>query len=256
MQGEYPAGDGGGATPSGGRFPLRRLWPLALIAAGVAAFFALGLGDRLSLDTLARNRVELAALVAEAGPGAPVAFILVYTIVVALSLPGAAVMTIAGGFLFGPFWGTLWVVIGATAGATLLFLAARTSVGEPLRARAGPALSRMAEGFRADAFSYMLFLRLVPAFPFFLVNLAPAFLGVSLRTFVLATAIGIVPGSFVYANVGAGIGAVLDAGGTITLKGVLGPTTLTALVGLALLALLPAAARRWRARRGKSEGNA
>jgi uncharacterized membrane protein YdjX (TVP38/TMEM64 family) len=231
-------------------FRWTRLWPLALIALGVALTFALGLDRYLSFAALRDNRAELTRWVADSGPVAVLAFIATYVAVVALSLPGGAVMTIAGGFLFGAYWGTLWVVIGATAGASLLFLAARTSLGEPLRARAGPALARMADGFKANAFSYMLFLRLVPAFPFFLVNLAPAFLGVPLGAYVLATFLGIVPGTFVYANVGAGLGAVFDAGGEFSAKGVLTPETITALVGLAVLALAPVAVRRWRAKKG------
>jgi len=141
-------------------------------------------------------------------------------------------------------------VVGATAGAVLLFLIARTALGEPLRARAGPWLSKMADGFRADAFNYLLVLRLVPIFPFWLVNLVPALLGVPLSTFALATAIGIVPGSLVYASVGAGLGVVLERGEEPDLGLLFEPAVLLPLLGLAALALLPVAWRRLRARPG------
>jgi uncharacterized membrane protein YdjX (TVP38/TMEM64 family) len=228
---------------------MKRAWPLLAIAAGLALVFSLGLHRYLSFAVLRDNRADLVAWVAAMGPLAVLAFIAAYIVVVTLSLPGGAVMTIAGGFLFGAVWGSLWVVIGATIGASLLFLAARTSLGEPLRARAGPALARMAEGFRANAFSYLLFLRLVPAFPFFLVNLAPAFLGVPLGTYVLATFLGIVPATFVFASVGAGLGSVFDAGGDFTPVGILTPQVLLALGGLALLSLLPIALKRFGAAR-------
>lgn len=224
---------------------LKRAWPLLAIAAGLALVFSLGLHRYLSFAVLRDNRADLVAWVAAMGPLAVLAFIAAYIVVVTLSLPGGAVMTIAGGFLFGAVWGSLWVVFGATIGASLLFLAARTSLGEPLRARAGPALARMAEGFRANAFSYLLFLRLVPAFPFFLVNLAPAFLGVPLGTYVLATFLGIMPATFVFASVGAGLGSVFDAGGDFSPVGILTPQVLLALGGLALLSLLPIALKRF-----------
>ena len=208
---------------------LKRFWPLLLIAAGLVLVFSLGLHRYLSFGVLRDNRADLVAWVAAMGPLAVLAFIGAYVAVVTLSLPGGAVMTMAGGFLFGAVWGSLWVVIEATIGASLLVLAARTSLGEPLRARAGPSLARMAEGFRANAFSYLLFLRLVPAFPFFLVNLAPAFLGVPLGTYVLATFIGIMPATFVFASVGAGLGSVFDAGGDFTPAGILTPQVLLAL---------------------------
>lgn len=228
---------------------LKRAWPLLAIAAGLALVFSLGLHRYLSFAVLRDNRADLVAWVAAMGPLAVLAFIAAYIVVVTLSLPGGAVMTIAGGFLFGAVWGSLWVVFGATIGASLLFLAARTSLGEPLRARAGPALARMAEGFRANAFSYLLFLRLVPAFPFFLVNLAPAFLGVPLGTYVLATFLGIMPATFVFASVGAGLGSVFDAGGDFSPVGILTPQVLLALGGLALLSLLPIALKRFSATR-------
>jgi len=228
---------------------LRRLAPLALLLAALGAFFALGLHDYLSFDTLREHRAQLLALVARHPILAPLAFTAVYAAVIALSVPGGAILTIAGGFLFGIVPATVYVVIGATVGATIVFLIARSALGDSLRARAGPRIRRMEEGFRADALSYLLVLRLIPLFPFWLVNIVPAFLGVPLRTYVLGTLVGIIPGSFVYASVGNGLGAVFEAGGTPDLGIIFEPAVLLPIVGLAALALLPVAYRRFKARR-------
>jgi uncharacterized membrane protein YdjX (TVP38/TMEM64 family) len=127
-----------------------------------------------------------------------------------------------------------------------VFLAARTAIGDYLRAKAGPGLKRMEEGFRRNAFSYLLVLRIVPIFPFWLVNLVPAFCGVSLRTYALATLIGIIPGCFVFASVGNGLGALLDRGETPNLMIIFQWDILLPILGLAVLALLPIAIRRLR----------
>ncbi len=220
-------------------FSLRRLWPLAVIAGGITLFFLLELDRYLSFEALRENRAVLADWVAANRLSAVACYILLYIAVVALSLPGGAVLTIAGGFFFGPAWGTLWTVIGATIGATLLFLAAKTALGDVLRARAGPALRRMESGFQENALSYMFILRLVPVFPFFLVNLAPAFLGVPLHTYIIASFFGIIPGTFVYALVGNGLGAIFDAGKTPDLSIIFAPEILLPLLGLAALAMVP-----------------
>jgi uncharacterized membrane protein YdjX (TVP38/TMEM64 family) len=173
---------------------------------------------------------------------------------VALSIPGATVLTIAAGFLFGQLWATVLVVIAATAGATALFLLAKTTIGDTLRAKAGPWLQRMEAGFAEGALSYLLVLRLIPLFPFFVVNLVPAFLGVPLATYVIATFVGIIPGTFVYASVGAGLGSVFEAGGTFAPADALTPEIITALIGLAVLSLLPVAYRKLVRARGRSNG--
>ena len=226
----------------------RRLLPLAILAAGFAAFFALGLHRALTLEGLAAQRTELAAFVAARGAVAALAYVGVYALVVAFSVPGGTVLTLAGGFLFGPAWGTAYAVAGATLGAVAVFLAARSALGESLRRRARPWVGRLEDGFRDHAFHYMLFLRLVPLFPFWLVNLVPAFLGVPLRVYVSATLLGIVPGALVYASVGNGLGAVLDAGGTPDLGLIFCPEVMLPLLGLAALALLPVAVKAWRRR--------
>ena len=235
--------------PAGkGQRSLRRWLPLLLIVAGIGLFFLFGLQRYLSLDSLRANHAWLAREVAEHLALAILAYMLVYAVAVALSLPGAAWLTIAGGWMFGQWLGTGATALAATIGATLLFLAARTALGDSLRRRAGPWLRRLQDGFQADAFSYLLFLRLVPLFPFFVVNVVPAFFGVRLQPYVLATLIGIIPATFVFTTAGAGLGALIDRGGSITLDDVLSPLVITALGGLALLALLPIAYRRWQGR--------
>ena len=136
---------------------------------------------------------------------------LVYAITVALSMPGGLVLTVAGGLLFGWLVGGLAAVVGATTGATIVFLVARTALGEALSERAGPWLAKLREGFKEEALSYMLFLRLVPAFPFWFVNIAPAMLGVPLRTYVIGTFFGIIPATFAFASAGAGLDSVIMA---------------------------------------------
>jgi uncharacterized membrane protein YdjX (TVP38/TMEM64 family) len=225
---------------------LRRLAPLIVLAVLIAVAFAFRLDRYLTLEVLKDHRALLLAFVEAHAFAAAIGFVFAYAGVVALSLPGATIMTLAGGFLFGVPLGATLTVIGATAGATLLFVIARSAFGDLLRQRAGPFLARMAEGFRKDAFSYLLFLRLVPAFPFWAVNLAPALLDMRLAPYVAATALGIIPGTTVYTAFGASLGQVFDAGDEVRLKDVFSPTLIAALVGLGLLSLLPIALRRLR----------
>ena len=227
---------------------MKKFVPLGVLVAGIAAFFALGLDQFVSFETLREHRDVLATFVAYNPLLAPLAFMVMYAVVVAFSLPGGAIMTIAGGFLFGTVLGTVWVVLSATTGATILFVIAKTSLGDLLHAKAGPWLKKMENGFRENALSYLLVLRLIPLFPFFVVNLVPAFLGVSLRTYVLGTFVGIIPGSFVYATVGTGLGSIFDRNEAFTASGVMTPEIVTALIGLALLSLLPVAYKLIKAR--------
>jgi uncharacterized membrane protein YdjX (TVP38/TMEM64 family) len=243
----------------------RRLLPLiAVVLLAGLAYYAFGHGG-ISLEALVRHRMAIEAFVAGHRVLAVLAFIAIYIAAVALSVPGALFLTMTGGFLFGLVVGATAATIGATAGATLIFLVARTALGEPLLRRVGPRASQLAKGFRDDAFSYLLFLRLVPAFPFFLVNLVPAFAGVWLGTFVGATALGIIPATFVYAFAGTGLDSVItaqknsyqaclasgrsDCSLTFDAMDVLTPQLIGALVALGLLALVPVVVKRLRARR-------
>ena len=189
----------------------RRFLPLFVLIAAGAAIYLNGWHRYLSLEQIAVNRDVLQGFVSSNVVLAVLAYAAIYIGVVTLSLPGGALLTITGGFLLGWFLGGLAAVVAATAGASLLFLIARTSLGEALADRAGPWLEKLSAGFREDALSYLLFLRLVPAFPFWLVNLAPAFLGVPLATYVLGTFAGIIPGTFAFAFVGAGLDSIIEA---------------------------------------------
>ena len=217
--------------------------PLFMLIAALGAFFGLHLEKYVSLESLRAHRGELQEFVVQhAWSGA--AYTAIYALVIACSLPIATLMTLSGGFFFGPLRGTLFAVIGATVGAVVVFLAVKAGIGDSLRERYGPRLKQMEEGFRKGAFSYLLVLRLIPALPFFVVNIVPAFLGVRLSTFIFATLIGIAPGAFVYASLGSGLGKLFDRGETPNLSIIFEPQILFPLVGLALLALLPIAVRR------------
>jgi len=241
----------------------RRLTPLiALVPLAGLAYYAIGQGG-LSFEALVRHRMAIDGFVTEHRVLAVLGYIGLYITAVALSVPGAVFLTVSGGFLFGVAVGASAAVVGATIGATLIFLVARTALGEPLLRRAGPRAAKLAQGFRDDAFSYLLFLRLVPAFPFFLVNLVPAFAGVRLVPFVAATALGVIPASFVYAFAGTGLDSVItmqknlhqdclaagrsDCQLTFDARDILTPQLLGALVALGLLALVPVLVKRWRA---------
>lgn len=215
----------------------RRLW-LGLAAVGVVLLLRFtGLGEFLSLETLARHRAALTGFVAQNAVLAGLIYVLAYAAAVALSVPGAVILTLAGGFLFGALWGTALTVVGATLGATGVFLFAGMLFGEKALDRFGAPAQRLAEAIRRNAASYLLVLRLVPLFPFFLVNLVPAFVGVRLPVYVVTTFMGIIPGTAVFSLTGAGLGGILDAGGTLDLRSVLSPEILAGLLGLAALSL-------------------
>lgn len=270
------AGDGGPVSrtlvyiarmpkPASAAAPLvRRMIPLIVIVLlAIAVYVTIGRG-MISLEALVQHRAAIDAFVVEHRALAVIAYIALYIVVVALSLPGATFLTVTGGFLFGLVLGASAAVIGATLGATVIFLVARSALGEPLLKRAGPRANQLAQGFREDAFSYLLFLRLVPAFPFFLVNLVPAFADVRLSTFVAATALGIIPGGTVYAFAGIGLDSIISAQQeaydacmavgradchlTFSAHGILTPELIGALVALGVLALVPVVVKRLRAR--------
>ena len=231
----------------------RRLWPLALLAAAAALAYALGLHRWLSFESLGAHRAALAGFVAESPILAALLYVAAYVVVVAFSLPGGAVMTVAGGFLFGPWLGAALAVAGATLGASALFLAARHALAETLARRAGPLLGRVRDELRRDGFWYLLCIRLIPVVPFWLANLAPALAGMPFPAYAAATLIGIVPGTAVFAGIGAGLGQILDAGGRPDLSVIFSPGVLLPLVGLAALSLLGAVGGRYlRARRRAS----
>ncbi|GGG32969.1 TVP38/TMEM64 family protein [Chelatococcus composti] len=258
-------GDGGSEQGPQARHPVRRFLPLAVILAGMALALAFGLHRYLTFEQLLARRVELRHYVDGNLAASLVLYILGYALVVALSLPGGLVLTIFGGFLFGWLIGGLAALVAATTGAFIVFLAARTSFGEAPAVKAGPFLQRLSAGFRRDAVAYMLFLRLVPVFPFWLVNIAPALLGVPFATYALTTVIGIVPGTFAFAFAGAGLDGAIAAqqeaydaciaaareACTLTLskKTLINKHIFIAVAALGFVALLPPLMRRLFARR-------
>jgi uncharacterized membrane protein YdjX (TVP38/TMEM64 family) len=211
----------------------------AVFVTGMVMFFALDGPRYLNLDTIKANRDALLAWTqAHYGLALTLAFV-IYVTAAALSLPVALVMSLTVGFLFGRWVGTALVVVAATIGATLVFLAARYLFANAARRRLGALGARINAGFTEDAFSYLLFLRIVP-FPYFLVNLASAFTDIKVRTYVLATLIGMLPGTFVFVNLGQTLGRIESTRQLLSLE------TLAAFTLLGTLALLPVLIKRWK----------
>lgn len=214
------------------------------LALAIGAFFYFDLGRFLSLTALKENRDSLLVFTDANFPIAVGMFIGVYAIVAGLSLPGAVLLTLAGGFLFGALLATVFVNIGATAGATIAFLTARYLLRETVEQKVGKWLGPFQEGFAKNAFSYLLTLRLIPLFPFFVVNLVSGLTRVNVGTYVAATAIGIIPGSFVYAYAGRQLGTINS------LQEIASPNVVGAFVLLGLLALVPVVYKRIAAKPG------
>ena len=247
------------------RSRLGRCLPLAAVILIMVAIFATGLHRHVSLETVVRHRMAIDAFIAEHAAISVGLFVAIYIAVVALSIPGAVLLTISSGMLFGTLVGGLASVIGATIGATIIFLIARSAAGEGLVRRAGPLASKIADGFCSNAFSYLLFLRLVPVFPFWIINLVPALVGVKLGTFVAATGIGIIPLTFVFALFGSGLHNALAAqtagykeclaagrGDCVLrfdLAAVFTPQLIAALVAIGIVALMPAVVKHVKARK-------
>jgi uncharacterized membrane protein YdjX (TVP38/TMEM64 family) len=209
------------------------------------AFFALGGHKYLTLETIKANRDALLAFASERLILTVAIAFVVYVLAVMCSLPGALLLSLTCGFLFGRWLGTVVIVCAATLGATIVFIAARYLIADWARSRLGGVGQKINEGFSENAFSYMLFLRLVPAFPFFLVNLAPAFTNIRLSTYVGATAIGIIPGSFVFANLGETLATIDSLSGLVSIE------TLVAFALLGVLALVPVVIKKVKSRKAR-----
>jgi len=205
----------------------------AVIAVAIGAFFYFDLGQFLSLEALKEHRDTLLSFTEANYVSSAGLFILAYIVVTGLSLPGAVILTLAGGFLFGSLFGTLFVNLGATTGATLAFLTARYLLRNWVEQRFGKWLGPVQQGFANNAFSYLMTLRLIPLFPFFVVNLVSGLTRMNVGTYVAATALGIIPGSFVYAYAGRQLGTINS------LKEIASPNVIGAFVLLGLLALVP-----------------
>nr|WP_152452277.1 MULTISPECIES: TVP38/TMEM64 family protein [unclassified Roseivivax] len=239
-------------TEDAKRSPLLRNLPLIAILV-VAAIGAFTLRDYLTFDTLRENREALLAF-RDANYLATVAvFILAYVLIVAFSLPGATIATLTGGFLFATFPGALFNITGATIGATLIFAAARWGLGEKMAQKMNASdglVRRIKTGIDENQWEMLFLIRLIPAVPFFVANVVPAFVGVSLWRFVITTFIGIIPGAVVYTSVGAGLGQVFERGETPNLGIIFEPQILLPILGLCALAALPILLKAVRGKKG------
>lgn len=218
-----------------------RYLPLALIAC-LAIVGAVTLRDYISFDALRDNREALIAFRESNFALTTAVFVLAYVVIVAFSLPGAVIATLTGGFLFGTGLGTVFNVVGATLGAIVIFQAARLGLGDKLKARMDASegvVAKIKKGIDENQWSMLFFIRLVPAVPFFVANLIPAFVGVPLHRFAISTLIGIIPGTLVFTSVGAGLGAVFAAGQSPDLGIIFEPHILLPILGLCALAVLP-----------------
>ena len=247
-----------------------RLLPIALLVLLMAAVFASGLHRELALERLLARREQLQGFISGNFALALLAFMGVYVAAVTLSIPGAVFLTIFSGFLFGWLVGGIAAVVSATIGAVGIFLIARTSIGDFLLKKAGGRLETLAKGFQDDAFSYILFMRLVPVIPFWLTNIAPALFGVRVKTFALATLIGVIPGTLAFATAGAGLDSLIgaqqeaqracqagggaDCGLKIDFMTILTPQLLAAFAALGVVALIPVVVRRWFGHRLQAAG--
>ena len=223
---------------------LLKILIIVVFAGGIGLFFALGGDQYLTLETIKSHRDELLVYTQQHRALMIIGAMLVYTVSTALSIPGALVLSLTMGFLFGRWVGTLVIVFSATIGATLVFLAARYLFAQAARRRMGPVAQKIVNGFGVNAFNYLLFLRLVPVFPFWLVNLVPAFTPMHLRSYFAATVVGILPGSFVFANLGQSLGRIESLDQLLSAE-MLGAFTL-----LGLFALIPVIVKKSRVAKG------
>jgi len=235
---------------------VKRLAPVAVIVAGLAFGYEKGWHQYLSLSMLVESREMLSAFVESNLLLAALAYMLIYIVAVAFSFPGASLLTIGGGFMFGWLTGGALTAIAAPIGASIIYLVAKSAVGdflvEMMKKNAGKRIKQLAEGFEEDAFNYLLTIRLAPVFPFWVINIAPAIFNVPLRTYFVATAIGILPGTFAYAFLGEGIDSVIEAqqaaGAELKVSDLVTPEITAAFVILAVVAVIPTIVKKVRAR--------
>ena len=228
-------------------FSVSRLAILIVFASILVIFFLSGMRDYLTFETIKENRDSLERLVSANYLISVTGFMILYILAVSFSIPGAVWLTISAGFVFGVVPATIYSVFAATIGATVIFLLTRYLFAGAVSAFAGEAINRMREGFVRNALSYMLVLRLIPLFPFFIVNVVPAGLGVPVRIYMLGTFLGIIPGTFVYALAGDGVGQIISEGGMVDPgSALLEPRVLGPLIGLAVLTMIPVVYKRYR----------
>ena len=228
----------------------RRFAPLAVLLGGLGLGYLFGLHEFLSFEALVDHRDMLKAYVMDNLVLSSIVFLLVYTAATAFAFPAASLLTILGGFVFGWFLAGTLTAFAATIGATIIFLAARTALGDFLQKLAGPGVSKLAHSFEENAFGFLLVLRLAPIFPFFVINIAPALFNVSLRTYVAATFIGILPGTYAYAYLGQGLDSVVlsakEAGRDVSISDLVTTELTIAFIALAAVAAIPFVIRKFR----------
>jgi len=240
-----------------GRRALRlslRFGPALVVLAAIAVILRSGWLGRLSLESLRDSRQGLHAFV-HAHPLQSVGlYVAVYVTSVALSLPTALILTLTGGFLFGPWIGGGAAAVSCTLGASIVFLISRLTVGDAVEAKTGTRVRALAEEIKKDAFFYILTLRLIPVTPFWLTNVAAGLIAIPVLTFAPATLIGILPVSLIYGGIGSGLEALFASGKPLSLHALITPRILVPLIGLAILAVLPILYQRRRAKRGQGQG--
>jgi uncharacterized membrane protein YdjX (TVP38/TMEM64 family) len=231
--------------------PIRRFLPLIVIGCLLIGGYVAGLHEYLSLNNLIKQREALNTFVSENFVSSILIYMAVYICLVAVSFPGGAPLSVTSGLVFGWFAGGLATVIAATIGATIIFMIARSSLGSMLENRAGSLLGKMVDGFQKDAFQYLLTLRLVPAFPFWAVNIVPGLLNMKAAPYMIATFLGIIPGTFAFTYLGQGLDSIIaeqeqanpgcaDAGTcSIEIGSLVTPQLIAALAFLALLSFIP-----------------
>ena len=225
---------------------MKKWIPLIVVAVLFILAIYFRVYDYFTFMTLKQNHVKLLEWRDQHYFLSIVLFMCVYVISVVASIPSGFILSIVGGFLFGYFWGTVYVVISATVGATLLFLAVKTVLGEWFQQKTRGWVKRMEVGFRHDEFNYLLFLRLVPVFPFFAINIVAGLLNVKLQHYFIATLLGIIPGSFVYVLVGNGLSNVFAHNQEPNMGIIFQPSILIPIIALAIFSLMPILYRRYK----------
>lgn len=218
---------------------MRRLWPLLLLFLILFIFYYFRINQYVNFTTLQANHQKLITWTNAHYLTAVMLFMVCYILSVATSMPVALILTLSGGLLFGVYWGTIYVVISATLGATILFFAVKIALSDWVAQRTTIWVNKMRIGFQKNAFSYLLILRLIPLFPFWAVNIVPALLGVSANTFIITTFLGIIPGSVIYVSLGNSLNHFFSIAKTPNLKIIFEPAILLPLIGLALLSMSP-----------------
>ena len=230
------------------KFQITRFIPVLLIFIAFIVVIYFHWYEYLSFTSLKTHHDQLLLWTRQHYFLVSLSYIVIYIVAVAISIPGAVFLTLAGGLLFGIVVGTVYTVFAATIGATVLFLAVKTSFGAWLATKANVWLKKMEQGFQKNAFNYLLFLRLIPLFPFWAVNIVPALLNMRLSSYILATFIGIIPGTLIYISLGNGLSQLFAQNKTPDLHIISKPSIILPILGLAILSLIPIIYKQWKAK--------